>query len=91
MNTEHDFIYGSYKIIDAHQRISFNFNVVIPQADVNTQNWSAIFDLTDDLRMNIYNISIKLHSGSWICMHPSVDMLEEILLTHGSQLILKEL
>jgi hypothetical protein len=29
--------------------------------------------------MTSYNISIKLHSGSWICIHPSVDTLEEIL------------
>jgi hypothetical protein len=57
--------------------------------NANTQNWPAIFDLTDpDDQLQHFN---QLHSGSWICMHPSVDTFEKILLIIGSHLIVKEL
>jgi hypothetical protein len=58
INTEHDLIYGSYKIIDAVNQDSSKditqcyrsysrINMEQLQADVKTQNCFAIFELTD--------------------------------------------
>jgi hypothetical protein len=71
MKTERDLTYGSYNIIDTvnqdsseditqlyHSNSKINMEQL--QANVNTQNWSPIFDLTDpDDQLQHFN-QIKL-------------------------------
>jgi Reverse transcriptase (RNA-dependent DNA polymerase) len=67
MNTDHDLIYGSYKIAETanlnspvqapqYYRSYSRINMEQLQADVNAQNWSAIFDMPDpDDQLQLFN------------------------------------